>query len=367
MQVQRFRKESVRAALADVRAALGPDALVISTNSVPARGWRRLVGRREVEVAAAAPVIPVSESRLEWPARRSNATRAVAREAVEGPAGSARPAVATAPQGERSGIDLVARLCAAGVERGLAADVVRSMPVRGRRQPSEKALMDALANELASMASPDETHDGIEVFVGPPGGGKTTTIAKLAARARALNGRAPILVGADAYRVGVVEQLRLYAEILGAPFVVARTAADLERAIAQGRPPMLVDTAGRSAADPNIRDLFDLLSGRTGVRTHLVLAASTSPRDAERVLESYAAARPTRAVLTKIDEAETPGPLVSALRRSGLTVSWLGCGQRVPEDLRRADGRLLAAMAAGETGFVLQGTGRAGAWRAASV
>ena len=57
MQVQRFRKESVRAALADVRAALGPDALVISTNSVPARGWRRLVGRREVEVAAAAPVI----------------------------------------------------------------------------------------------------------------------------------------------------------------------------------------------------------------------------------------------------------------------------------------------------------------------
>lgn len=362
MQVQRFRKESVRAALADVRAALGPDALVISTSSVPARGWRRLVGRREVEVAAAAPVIAVSESRPELPAPRPAAKSFARPERVEGGTPGARTGVK-----ERTGIDLVARLCAAGVERGLAADVVQSMPVRGRRQPSEKALMEALAGELASMTSPDESLDGIEVFVGPPGAGKTTTIAKLAARARAFSGRAPMLVGADAYRVGAVEQLRLYAEILGAPFIVARTAAHLERAIAQGRTPMLVDTAGRSAADPNIRELFDLLGGRSGVRTHLVLPASTSPRDAERVLQRYAAARPTRAVLTKVDEAETPGPLVSALRGSGLKVSWLGCGQRVPEDLRRADGRLLAAMAAGEPGFVLQSTGRAGEWRAASV
>lgn len=337
--------------MADVRATLGPDALVISTNSVPARGWRRLVGRREVEVAAAPALLPVSESRLELPARRS------------------KPSTPSKPErsSERTGTDLVARLCAAGVERGLAGDVVKSMPVRGRRQPSEKALIDALATELASMTTPDETLDGIEVFVGPPGAGKTTTIAKVAARARALGGRVPMLVGADAYRVGAVEQLRLYAEILGAPFAVARTAAELERAIARGHAPMLVDTAGRSPADPNIRDLFDILGGRTGVRTHLVLAASTSPRDADRVLENYAAARPTRAVLTKIDETETPGPLVSALRSSGLTVSWLGCGQRVPEDLRRADGRLLAAMATGEPGFVMQSTGRAGAWRAVSV
>ena len=344
----------MRAALADARATLGPDALVISTNSVPVRGWRRLVGRREVEVAAlrqgsgqAATPVPVSESRPELPARRSN------------------PPVLR--QGAPNGGDLVARLCAAGVERGLAADVVKSLPARGRRQPSQKALLDALAGELSSMTSPEEGLDRIEVFVGPPGAGKTTTIAKLAARARALDGKAPLLVGADAYRVGAVEQLRLYAEILGAAFVVARTAGDLERAVAQGRTPMLVDTAGRSPADPDIRDLFDILGGRPGVRTHLVLAASTSPRDAERVLDSYAAARPTRAVLTKIDETETPGPLVSALRHSGLTVSWLGCGQRVPEDLRRADGRLLAALAAGEPGFVMQNSGRAGAWRAASV
>ena len=113
--------------------------------------------------------------------------------------------------------------------------------------------------------------------------------------------------------------------------------------------------------------MFDLASGRPRVRTHLVLSAATSPRDAERVIESYGPARPTRVILMKIDESDTPGALVSVLRCVGLDVSWLGCGQQVPEDLRRADGRLLAAMAVGDTGWVMQSTGKAGAWRPASA
>jgi flagellar biosynthesis protein FlhF len=334
MQVQRFRKETVRAALADVRQTLGPDALVISTSLVPARGWRRLAGHREVEVTAALPSA-LSENRQDAPTSRpADIASAVAE--------PARPVVAPTP-----GHEVIARLCASGVDRSLAAEVAAALPAKVMRDPSRQMLLDALAGRLASLAAGEETLAPVEVFVGPPGAGKTTTIAKLAAQTRARNGRVT-LIGADGYRVGAIEQLRQYAEILNAPFLVARTSSDLERALAQGKRPMLVDTAGRSPADRGVRDLFDALSGRPDVRTHLVLAAGTPARDAERILLRYADARPTRVVLTKIDETESLAPLVRVVREAGLAVSWLGYGQRVPEDLCRATSSLLARAVTGE-------------------
>jgi flagellar biosynthesis protein FlhF len=340
MQVQRFRNQSVREALAAVRRSLGPDALVLSTAMVPMRGWRRFTGRREVEVTAAlAP--SVSESRPETPSDRPTAD------------GSPNIAPRTiAPEGPGSH-DLVARLCASGIDRGLATEVAAALPPKVRRDPSQKILLEALSARLAPLAAGDEPFARVQVFVGPPGVGKTTTIAKLAAQARAREARRLTLVAADGYRVGAVEQLRLYAEILGAPFVVARTAADLERAIAADGGPMLVDTAGRSPADRGVRDLFDVLSGRPGVGTHLVLAAGTSPRDARRILERYREAQPTRVVLTKVDETDSIAPLIGVIRASGLRVSWIGHGQRVPDDLATVTADLLAAAATGELGGVL--------------
>jgi len=84
------------------------------------------------------------------------------------------------------------------------------------------------------------------------------------------------------------------------------------------------------------------------VRTHLVIAAGTSVRDAERVFEAYAAAAPARVVLSKVDETESVSALVGLLRARQQRVSWIGCGQRVPEDLIAASGATLAAAMLGE-------------------
>jgi flagellar biosynthesis protein FlhF len=325
MFLKTYRGSAVRDLLAQARVELGPDALILSTRLVSAPGWRGAFGRRTVEMVAAAER-EMSENRpLVQPSRH----QAVAQDQ-----------------------EIVARLCATGLDRSLAQDVADAIPTAGRRGASPASLLHALGDQLAPIAAGEESRRHVEVFVGPAGVGKTTTITKIAAQARAAGRERLTLVSADAYRVGAMEQLRLYAEIIGSPFKVARTAADLADALASSRGPVLVDTAGRSPHDTVSKELFCLLQSLPDVRTHLVLSAASSARDAARTIEQYSCANPHRIAFTRVDETDTLSPLVGMLRDRGLPVSYLGTGQRVPEDLDRATGTILAGLALGESSYL---------------
>ncbi len=325
MHVKRLYRPTVREALVAARQELGPGALVLSTELVPAVGWRGWVGQRIVRLTAAAERpddAPISESVVSDDRPVVTAHRHIARGAQAG---------------------LVARLQAAGLSRTLAEAVVNRMTPSECRGGSETALLRALAAELESGRGDDDGYARYEVFVGPPGVGKTTTIAKLAAQERAGAGRPMDLVAADAFRAGAIEQLRCYASVLGVPFRVARSASELDGALDSTRHTAFIDTAGRSPADPSLAGLFDVFDNRRGVRTHLVIAADTSPSSARRIIDRYAAVKPSRAVITKLDEADSVLPLFNVLRDQGLPVSYLAAGQRVPEDLQRATPACLAA------------------------
>ncbi len=94
--------------------------------------------------------------------------------------------------------------------------------------------------------------------------------------------------------------------------------------------------------------MFRVLGTRSDVRTHLVIPANLSAKSAERMLERFADARPSRVVLTRLDEAETIGPLVGVLRARGLPLSFFGTGQNVPADLQRVTAPVLADWVMGE-------------------
>jgi flagellar biosynthesis protein FlhF len=322
MHLKRFRSNNVRDALRAVREELGPDALVLSTSMVTARGWRGLMGAREVEITAAA--------------QRQESM--------------ARPPVSGDRQAPPPLDNITAQLVATGLDRAMADEVAASIPVNGRRTASPARLRDALAQRLARLAAPEDEFARAEVFVGPPGAGKTTTIAKIAAQERARGGQLLGFIAADGFRVGAVEQLQTYADILDAPFRIARTPEELDAALAsRQRVPVLVDTAGRSPSDPMSRDLFRVISQASEVRTHLVMPAGTPASTARRILEGYSDARPSRLVLTKLDEAESLSPLVSLLHEWQLPISYVSTGQSVPEDLNRATAELLAASVLGES------------------
>ncbi len=330
MNAQRFRSSSVRGALAQAKDTLGPSALVLGTRLVPAAGWRGWLGGREVEVSAFPPT-EVSENR---PSQRAE---------------GGTPVLTGAGVGRGPVTDgLAARLIATGLDRDLAEAVVDEIAPTRRRDASQGQIREALSACLTSIAAGGAALGHVNVFIGPPGVGKTTTIAKIAAQSRARGERRFRLVAADGYRVGAVEQLRMYADIIGSAFVVARTPEEVTAAVSDSTLPVLVDTPGMSPANEEAGALLSALAALPTVRVHLVLPGSTSPRDFDRLWDRFAMAGPDRVVISKVDEAETVMPLIRVLRERDVPVSLIGLGQRVPEDLVEGEAEMIAACLLGQ-------------------
>ncbi len=185
-------------------------------------------------------------------------------------------------------------------------------------------------------------------FVGPTGAGKTTTVAKLAGMRGVFGERTVGLLGLDTYRMGAVEQLAAYAELLGRPHAAAFEPADLPRALRALRrcDVLLVDCPGRGPrAAQDDQAVRALLAALAPAETHLVLPAGLQPALAERLVEQHARAGVTHLLASKVDECPDDWSLFDLAAARGLPMRWLADGQRVPQDLRSAEARLQAARA----------------------
>jgi flagellar biosynthesis protein FlhF len=190
---------------------------------------------------------------------------------------------------------------------------------------------------------------GVVALVGPTGVGKTTTIAKLAARFALRHGRRHVaLVTMDHYRIGAHDQLRTYGKLLGVPVYIAGDEQELAVILNQmdDRKLILIDTAGTSQRDQALPERFAALeqAGRN-IHRYLVIAATAQLSVCEEVLQAFSVLRPEKCILTKLDEATTLGGILSVVIRHHLPVSFLSDGQQVPDDLHSADARRLVALA----------------------
>jgi flagellar biosynthesis protein FlhF len=187
----------------------------------------------------------------------------------------------------------------------------------------------------------------IVALVGPTGGGKTTTAAKLALHRSVFGGRKVGLVTLDTYRVGALEQMQQYAEVTNLPLEVLYDAREIPAAMKRldDCEVVVVDTPGRSprAKDANAQ-WQTLLRAIAPDEVHLVVPATMRPDGVPALVASLAACRLTHACLTKVDELHDERAIADVAARVDLPMRWLTDGQTVPEDLHTARARVLGAL-----------------------
>ncbi|MCA8951824.1 MAG: hypothetical protein KDE27_20105 [Planctomycetes bacterium] len=328
MLLKRIEGKSLPEALERVRSECGPDALVVETRATRS-GYLVVAARQEATPARAEVARPRDQVGRGFLSKWTRGFRELAETALDlGVSEAILAAVERALLGTRIDLSRPGDPALGGVATRVLASLIRTTGVVEPPEPPELPGCRAVA------------------FVGPTGVGKTTTLAKLAARARSRGERIAI-VTLDTYRVAAVEQLRAFADLLAVPFTVAFTASDLRRAVHEHRDcdRVYVDTTGKSPRDGNALATLQGLLRAGECATVLCLAAGTNRRDSDLVLQTYDGLGLDAVCLTKWDETVVPGASLSAVVERGLPLSHLCIGQEVPADIVTARPTDIAAAA----------------------
>ena len=233
---------------------------------------------------------------------------------------------------------------------GLAPDIANIVVDRLEPIDDVKSIwhepLKALAHLLPVREDRLITQGGIAALIGPTGVGKTTRIAKIAARFAMQHGVDEVaLVSADAYRIGAREHLMAFANLIGVNVYSASTSNELTDLLVRLAPKkrlIMIDTEGRSQRDQELANRLAAYGrNQDRVRFYLTLSAATQEAALDETLRRFRQVPLEGAVVTKIDEAGQLGCLLSTLIRHDLPAIWLSDGQRIPEDLYAASTKRL--------------------------
>ncbi len=179
--------------------------------------------------------------------------------------------------------------------------------------------------------------EGRVILVGPTGVGKTTTIAKLAGKLSLIDKKNVGLITVDTYRIGAIEQLKTYAEIMGLPFKVVITLKEMELALESMKEcdVILIDTTGRSSKNTSqISELKTFIEKVDTRNIHLVISSTTKNKDIESILAGYKPLNYNNLIITKLDETSTYGSILNIIDSAKKPLSIVTTGQNVPDDIK---------------------------------
>jgi len=391
----------MRSALAQVREALGPDAVILSSGRVgsdvevvaaidmevaqavasapPVRSYAARAAETAVRAASAPPAEArhaelLKQRRSSSQISESLAPTIAAAQATQTPA----PAPTAAPGQDalasemkdmrrmlesqlatlawndlsrRSPIQaaMLKELAQIGITRDLADSLVRKIPGELSFSAARRFALATIARTLRVTGDRWLEKGGVVAFAGPAGAGKTTLLAKLAARWVLRHGpRGVAIVSADAVRIGAHEQMHMLGRLLGVTTHNVFDVAELPELLYElrGCQFIMIDTAGASPRDPELARRLRLLRQLSAsIETALVLPASTQAGAIDEVIQRFELAQPSACVITKVDEAVSLGGVLSALVRHKLPAAYVSDGQRVPEDLSPARAHTLVSRA----------------------
>ena len=238
-----------------------------------------------------------------------------------------------------------------GVSQELSRQLVEFLPYQIDEKLGWKYILNLLSNRLHVGGNDILNQSGIVALVGPTGTGKTTTVAKLAAKYAQKYGPEQVaLVTIDTYRIAAFEQLATYGKIIGCAVKKAHSSHELNDILYQMRNKklVLIDTAGFSQRDARLIDQLSQYEHNLNVniRKYLVLPAGSQYQVLNQTVKAYRNTQISGCIFTKLDECYSMGEALSVIIENDLSLSYVTDGQRVPEDIKLADSANLTLIAA---------------------
>lgn len=353
MNVRRYQAKNMQDAMRQVREQQGPDAVILSSRRVD--GVLEVVAATEAPAEQSAPARP-SASRSTRPAAADPDLAAMRRELrdlrsllAQQQALSERDQWAVR---HPLAAGIAERLVECGFDDGLARSLIGGLQEDQTHEEAWSRLRTRLAASVATVQPSVLERGGVLALVGPTGAGKTTTLSRLALhRIRRMGPDSVTLVTLDRQRIGAHKQLQAFGQMAGVPVILLESERDLvglaSRAV--GGHLILVDTEGRSARDAAERKLFAQVRHLIDVETWLVIPATHQAGVLRQVLKAFQSCEPSALVLTKIDESERLGEILSVLLEQHLGLVFQSDGQRIEEDFHKADTLHLTRLALGES------------------
>ncbi|PNX50323.1 MAG: hypothetical protein BV458_13445 [Thermoplasmata archaeon M9B2D] len=339
MQVKKYRAKTIKEASAKVKNVLGPDAMILSTQKISKTGEDDVF-----EITALTGAKNISDE-------SPNMFGEVKQELMSikemlcllNNSGVFIEKLITYP----GALDLYTKM----IKNGVTDHYVRLFfertgafnghPVNDIKRVKELALKEIAKNiDVEDPFDKKENNQIIAAFIGTTGVGKTTTIAKLAARLMLERAKKVGLISLDAYRIGAMEQLKTYANILGVPCFQAFKKKDLLFALRrmEGKDVVLIDTAGQSQYDRSrLDELKRLIPGDLNISTHLLLSIATAESEMNKAADNFRCLNYQSYIFTKKDETQKCGTILNQIMKQSLPVSYITTGQNVPEDIEQAE------------------------------
>ena len=245
---------------------------------------------------------------------------------------------------------LVNRLLDMGISEQVAEQVACYVPNNYSEERAWESAKQLLSRQLQTTSNEIIHRGGVVSLVGPTGVGKTTTIAKLAARFAQVHGADQVvMISTDSYRIAGFEQLATYGKIIGCPVKQAKNAQDLDVLLQQygNKKLILIDTAGMGQRDMRLAEHLTTLiaNSRVRIRNYLVLAANAQQRVLQENVERFNKIPLAGCIYTKLDESLSIGEIIATSIQNGLPIGYLTDGQRVPEDIKVANAEKLVTLA----------------------
>ena len=347
MRIKKFTASNYSIALSEVKRELGEDALILSTRSIkPPTPMAGRKGATRVEITAAveysSQIITPQFSDIQEIKTFPETGDAELKSLIFNLLSQTDQARCLGLQSCQ--IDTYSHLIDNGLDKKLASKILQKALEKNLQQSDDcnkEPVMNLMKKVLPCKGEIDLNNYGpkIVAFVGPTGVGKTTTVAKIAAEYALRRGKKVAIVSLDTYRLGAMDQLRLYGEIMEVPVEVAGGKEELRQIIAnhEDKDLILIDTTGRSHQDKDYsRQLKEVFDAVGGVETHLVLSVTAQEKLFTATYHQFSSMGVDRVLFTKLDEGLNFGSLFNFSVRNRLPISYFTSGQQVPEDLEVA-------------------------------